>query len=47
VEIKAENVGTSPPNTGILTISNVTRGSSVQDWSLSAGDRAHMRIVAP
>jgi len=47
VEIKAENEGTQPPNTGTLTISNVTRGSSVQNWSISAGATARMIIVAP
>jgi len=47
VRIKAENEGTTPPNTGILTISNVILGASVQNWSLSSGDHAHMLIVAP
>jgi hypothetical protein len=48
VEIVAKNEGTlAPKNTGILRITHVTRGWSVQDWSLSGGDTARMTIVAP
>jgi len=47
VEIVAKNEGATPPNTGTLTISDVTRGRSVQNWSLSGGATARMTIVAP
>jgi len=47
VEIVAENEGTEPPNTGILTISDVTKGRSTQHWRISAGSAARMIIVAP
>lgn len=47
VKIIAENEGSSPPNTGVLTVSDVVDGDSMQEWSLAAGGEARQVITAP
>ena len=47
IAIEAKNEGTTPPNTGTITISNVTDGNSTHTWSLTAGNTGYLDMEAP
>jgi len=45
--IQAVNEGTTPPNTGTITVSHVTDGSGTLTWSLVTGGTGFIEIGAP